>query len=51
MPATTLVREVMTPNVATLRPDQPIADAADAMASHNYGAMPVVDESGAPGIS
>src|SRR5262245_48420884 len=46
MPTTTLVREVMTPSVATLRPDLPIAEAADVMASHNYGAMPVVDDSG-----
>ena len=47
MPASTLVRDVMTTNVATLRPDQPIAEAADELADHKYGAMPVVDESGA----
>jgi CBS domain-containing protein len=46
MPATTLVREVMTPKVMTLRADQPIADAADEMAHHKFGAMPVVDDAG-----
>jgi CBS domain-containing protein len=46
MPATTLVREVMTPKVMTLRPDQAIADAADEMAGHKFGAMPVVDDTG-----
>src|SRR5262245_64992139 len=43
MPATTLVRDVMTQNVATLSPALPIAEAADEMAVHGYGAMPVVD--------
>jgi CBS domain-containing protein len=47
MPATTLVREVMTPSVATLRPDQSIAEAADVMSDHKFGAMPVIDEHGA----
>jgi CBS domain-containing protein len=46
MPSTTPVRDVMTREVATLRPDQPIAEAADALAAGRYGAMPVVDESG-----
>ncbi len=46
MPANTLVRDVMTRDVATLRAEQSIADAADNMASHNYGAMPVVDDAG-----
>ena len=43
MPSTTPVRDVMTTAVATLRPDQPIAEAADALAEGRYGAMPVVD--------
>lgn len=47
MPSTTHVRDVMTSDVATLRPDQPIAEAADALAEGRYGAMPVVDASGA----
>jgi CBS domain-containing protein len=46
MPSTTPVSEVMTRDVKTLRPDQPITEAADAMAAGPYGAMPVVDESG-----
>lgn len=46
MPATTLVRDVMSTNVATLRPDLPVAAAADAMAEGRYGAMPVVDDAG-----
>jgi CBS domain-containing protein len=43
MPASTLVRDVMTTHVATLRPDESIADAADKLAAGRYGAMPVVD--------
>ena len=46
MPDTTLVRDVMTPKVMTLRADQAIGDAADEMAAHKYGAMPVVDDAG-----
>jgi CBS domain-containing protein len=46
MPSTTPVRDVMTPDVATLRPEQPIAEAADALADGHYGAMPVVDADG-----
>jgi CBS domain-containing protein len=46
MPDTTLVRDVMTPKVMTLRADQAIGDAADEMATHKYGAMPVVDDAG-----
>lgn len=47
MPSSTQVRDVMTRDVATLAPDQPIAEAADALAAGRYGAMPVVDASGA----
>ncbi len=46
MPGTTAVREVMTGGVATLRPDQSVAEAADLMAAGRYGAMPVVDADG-----
>jgi CBS domain-containing protein len=46
MPASTLVRDVMTKSVASLRPDQAIGDAADEMADHGFGAMPVVDADG-----
>lgn len=46
MPTTTLVRDVMTADVATLRPDTPIAAAADRLADGSFGAMPVVDDAG-----
>ena len=40
------VREVMTAPVATLRPDQPVTEAADELADRKIAAMPVVDGSG-----
>jgi CBS domain-containing protein len=43
MPAETLVRDVMTTNVITLRPEQTFAEAADRLAETRHGAMPVVD--------
>jgi CBS domain-containing protein len=46
MPVDTPVRDVMTADVATLRGDQSVTDAADLLAERNIGAMPVVDESG-----
>ena len=46
MPSTTRVSDVMTREVATLRSDQPVAEAADALAAGPYGAMPVVDADG-----
>jgi CBS domain-containing protein len=46
MPATTLVRDVMTKEVATLSPDLPVAEAADRLAAARYGAMPVVAADG-----
>ena len=46
MPANTLVRDVMTANPVTLRADQSVADAADLLAEHGFGAMPVVDDAG-----
>ena len=42
MAGTTRVSEVMSRRVHTLRPDQSIAEAAEMMASHGFGAMPVV---------
>jgi CBS domain-containing protein len=36
----------MSRDVATLRPEQPISEAADAMAGGGFGAMPVVDAEG-----
>lgn len=46
MPASTPVSEVMTRHVITLRPDQPIEEAADILAKKQIGAAPVVDENG-----
>lgn len=46
MPATTLVRDVMSTGVVTLRPEQSVAEAADTLADHGFGAMPVVDDAG-----
>src|SRR5262245_39213400 len=46
MPTTTLVRDVMTSNVATLAADATVAAAADALAERGHGAMPVVDADG-----
>jgi CBS domain-containing protein len=46
MASSTRVRDFMTAEVATLRPAQPISEAADAMAAGRFGAMPVVDDAG-----
>jgi CBS domain-containing protein len=46
MPGTTLIRDVMTKDVVTLAPDMSMADAADKLATHRFGAMPVVDVDG-----
>ena len=46
MPDATPVREVMTPDVVTLRSDQPVAEAADVLAGKQIGAAPVVDADG-----
>lgn len=46
MPDPTPVREVMTTEVVTLRPDQTLAEAADVLADHGIGAAPVLDEAG-----
>jgi CBS domain-containing protein len=43
MPASTPVRDVMTTNVITLRPDQSFEAAADLLAEQGIGAAPVVD--------
>ncbi len=47
MPATTTVREVMTTDVVTVRPDMTLAEAADVLADHGIGAAPVLDDTGA----
>jgi CBS domain-containing protein len=46
MPDTTPVREVMTRDVVTMRPDQPVQEAADVLAGKAIGAAPVVDAGG-----
>jgi CBS domain-containing protein len=46
MPDTTPVREVMTGDVVTLRPDQTVEEAADVLAGKAIGAAPVVDPEG-----
>ena len=46
MPAETPVKDVMSTQVVTLRPDQTFEEAADALNDHRIGAAPVVDESG-----
>ncbi len=43
MPAKTTVRDLMTAEVATLRPDQKVEEAADLLAARKIGAAPVVD--------
>lgn len=39
----TMVRDVMSTNVVTLRPEQGVAEAADILAADKIGAAPVVD--------
>jgi CBS domain-containing protein len=46
MPGTTLVRDVMTTPVTTLRPDEKVEHAADVLAARHVGALPVVDDQG-----
>lgn len=46
MPDATPVREVMTRDVVTLRPDQSVQEAADVLAGKAIGAAPVVDAGG-----
>jgi CBS domain-containing protein len=46
MPATTLVRDVMTTAPATATPDQTVASAADVLAEKGVGSLPVVDAAG-----
>ncbi len=46
MPGSTLVREVMSTPVSTLRPDDKVEQAADVLAAKNVGSLPVVDGDG-----
>ncbi|HEV7771555.1 MAG TPA: CBS domain-containing protein [Solirubrobacterales bacterium] len=40
------IRDVMTPDPATFTPDQPVAEAAKAMSSGDFGAVVVVENGG-----
>jgi CBS domain-containing protein len=44
MPGSTLVRDVMSTPVVTLRPDDKVERAADVLAEKNVGSLPVVDD-------
>src|SRR5258707_15722588 len=46
MPGSTLVRDVMSSPVTTLRADDKVEHAADVLAEKNFGSLPVVDEAG-----
>jgi CBS domain-containing protein len=46
MPGDTLVRDVMTKSVTTVRADATVESAADLMAEHDVGSLPVVDDAG-----
>jgi CBS domain-containing protein len=46
MPGSTLVRDVMSSPVTTLRPEDKVELAADVLAEKNVGSLPVVDEQG-----
>ena len=46
MPAATLVRDVMSADVSTLRPDDKVEHAADVLAAKGIGSLPVVDGDG-----
>jgi CBS domain-containing protein len=46
MPSTTAVRDVMTTKVVTMTPDQTFEAAADVLAEHKIGAVPVIDAGG-----
>ena len=46
MPGATLVRDVMSTPVSTLRPDVKVEHAADVLAEKNVGSLPVVDGDG-----
>jgi CBS domain-containing protein len=46
MPADTLVRDVMSTNLFTVRPDASVNDAADVLADKGISSLPVVDDAG-----
>jgi CBS domain-containing protein len=46
LPSQLTVRDVMTPHVYTVRPEQTLGDVAHTMIEHDVRAMPVVDDAG-----
>ncbi len=46
MPADTLVRDVMSTNLTSVRPDASVNDAADLLAEKGIATLPVIDETG-----
>jgi CBS domain-containing protein len=44
------VRDIMTKNVAYIRPDTTVIDAARLMQQHNVGSIPVCDQNGVVGM-
>ncbi len=46
MPSSTPLQSIMSTDVAVLRPDQTLAEAADLLAERGIGAAPVIDDSG-----
>src|SRR3954452_8511531 len=46
MPADTLVRDVMSTNVISVRPDSSVPEAADVLADNRIATLPVIDETG-----
>ena len=47
-PANTVIREVMTPNPETIKPDHPLAHAVHLMVVGDLRYLPLVDEDGRP---
>lgn len=46
LPSQLTVRDIMTPHVYTVRPEQTLGDVAQTMIEHDVRAMPVVDDAG-----
>ncbi len=44
------VKDIMTKNVAYIKPDTTVADAAKLMQQHNVGSIPVCDQTGVVGV-
>lgn len=44
------VKDIMTKNVASIKPDSTVSDAAKLMQQHNVGSVPVCDQTGVVGM-